>query len=232
MSASHSTTITLADEIYHYLWIQISSLQLKPGEKLSEARLAREFNCSRIPVREAVRLLVADGALDVQPQRGSFVSLIDRRQLERVRYLREVLECEVALSAFDEGTLQPILPYLESVVNSQKEQLALSAYDEAFRLDGEFHKIFYVMAHKEFVLEHTGQNDIHYMRARLLALRNERDNQMVTQHMQILDAIRSSDRTALREAFNVHLKNVNVMISTSPAMVPYESYFTPREERS
>ena len=85
--------LTATDQIYLSLWNQICSLDLLPGEKLSEVRLAAEFECSRVPVREALHRLAADGAVDVFPKRGSFVSLIDRQQVEQTRYLREGNPC-------------------------------------------------------------------------------------------------------------------------------------------
>ena len=83
---------TLAKEIHHTLWGEICSLKRLPGEKLSEAKLAREYHCSRIPVREAVKQLATEGALEVFPQRGSFISRINVSEVEQTRYLREVLE--------------------------------------------------------------------------------------------------------------------------------------------
>lgn len=41
--------LTATDQIYLSLWNQICSLDLLPGEKLSEVRLAAEFECSRVP---------------------------------------------------------------------------------------------------------------------------------------------------------------------------------------
>ena len=112
--------LTATDQIYLSLWNQICSLDLLPGEKLSEVRLAAEFECSRVPVREALHRLAADGAVDVFPKRGSFVSLIDRQQVEQTRYLREVLETHVCLEAFDSGALTAIYPYLCSIVEQQR----------------------------------------------------------------------------------------------------------------
>ncbi len=109
--------LTATDQIYLSLWNQICSLDLLPGEKLSEVRLAAEFECSRVPVREALHRLAADGG--GCSQRGSFVSLIDRQQVEQTRYLREVLETHVCLEAFDSGALTAICPYLCSIVEQQ-----------------------------------------------------------------------------------------------------------------
>ena len=135
--------LTATDQIYLSLWNQICSLDLLPGEKLSEVRLAAEFECSRVPVREALHRLAADGAVDVFPKRGSFVSLIDRQQVEQTRYLREVLETHVCLEAFDSGALTAIYPYLCSIVEQQRTARAMDDIATVFRLDEDFHHIFY-----------------------------------------------------------------------------------------
>ena len=126
--------LTATDQIYLSLWNQICSLDLLPGEKLSEVRLAAEFECSRVPVREALHRLAADGAVDVFPKRGSFVSLIDRQQVEQTRYLREVLETHVCLEAFDSGALTAIYPYLCSIVEQQRTARAMDDIATVFRL--------------------------------------------------------------------------------------------------
>ena len=138
--------LTATDQIYLSLWNQICSLDLLPGEKLSEVRLAAEFECSRVPVREALHRLAADGAVDVFPKRGSFVSLIDRQQVEQTRYLREVLETHVCLEAFDSGALTAIYPYLCSIVEQQRTARAMDDIATVFRLDEDFHHIFYSLA--------------------------------------------------------------------------------------
>ena len=181
-------------QIYLSLWNQICSLDLLPGEKLSEVRLAAEFECSRVPVREALHRLAADGAVDVFPKRGSFVSLIDRQQVEQTRYLREVLETHVCL-------------------------------------DEDFHHIFYSLAHREFVLEHTGPQNVHYRRARLLSIHHEAKETIIEQHTDILEAIRANDRERLQNAIFTHLNNVNVVMQ-GPNMGDHALYFNPPYEVS
>lgn len=185
--------LTATDQIYLSLWNQICSLDLLPGEKLSEVRLAAEFECSRVPVREALHRLAADGAVDVFPKRGSFVSLIDRQQVEQTRYLREVLETHVC--------------------------------------DEDFHHIFYSLAHREFVLEHTGPQNVHYRRARLLSIHHEAKETIIEQHTDILEAIRANDRERLQNAIFTHLNNVNVVMQ-GPSMGDHALYFNPPYEVS
>ncbi len=222
MEVNPQAPTNLTHIIYQHLWHEISSLHLMPGEKLSEVKLAKEFSCSRIPVREAIHLLVADGALEARPQRGSFVTLIDLQQLERIRYLREALEIKIVTDGYNSGCFDPIVPYLESLVSRQEELLNASAYEIAFQLDTEFHKIFYNLTHKEFVLEHTGEKDIHYLRARLLSLRLERPPVMPSQHRSIITAIKNHDDSGLQKALHNHLRNVNTLLhSEQPGLEQY-----------
>ena len=106
------TPSNLTQIIYQHLWHEIASLHLMPGEKLSEVKLAKEFNCSRIPVREAVHLLAAENALEARPQRGSYVTLINVQQLEQIRYLREALEYKIMMDGYHTGCFESIVPYL------------------------------------------------------------------------------------------------------------------------
>ena len=220
-----NTNVTLASEIYHKLWAKISTLELKPGERLSESGIARSFGCSRVPVREAIRLLVSNGALEVLPQRGSFVTKIDTKQMEQFRYLREVLETRVVLQGFDKGLLNPLVPFMWSLIERQKNYLALNDFIRTLELDNEFHRIFYSVDNKEFVLEHTGEHEIHYYRARLLSMELEPRNMIIHQHRQIVEAIERCDRAGLEQALISHFTNVsNVLLDPSLVEEEYRAY--------
>lgn len=205
-STNHTTNIS--HTIYQQLRHEISTLSLAPGTKLSEVRLAKKFNCSRVPVREALHLLAAEGAVELKPQRGSFVTYIDFDQLEKVRYLREALESKVIQDGFRQGCFEAIIPYLNALIDRQQEVLNAGAFETAYQLDLEFHRIFYNLANKEFVLQHAGDKDIHYLRARLLCLQLETPPVMPAQHRAIVNAIQNRDEQALMEALSLHLNNV------------------------
>ena len=227
------SSISKSQEIYHYLWSNIANMRLKPGERLSEAGLARQFHCSRVPVREAVRLLAAEGALTTFPQRGSFVSCIDMRRVERARYLREVLETRVVLDDFDKGLLPPVLPYIKSLIKKQEEFAAYGEYDRLRDSDVEFHSLFYLIDDKEFVLEHTGERDIDYLRARHFAMQIEQtekkgdaESDIVLQHRGIVEAIERGARAALEKEFIHHLRNLkHTLVESNLYRETYRAYF-------
>ncbi len=205
----------LPHEIYHKIRDDIAYLNLKPGSKLSEAGIARQYGCSRVPVREAFKQLVMEGALEAYPQRGNFVTKIRMSSVQESRYLREVLETKVVLTDFDKGLLTPIASYLNSMVNRQSECLAVNDYKKAWDLDNEFHRIFFAVDNKEFALAHTGNYEIHYMRARLLSLMLEPQGSiMIGQHRDIINAITKGNRIELERILNSHFTNVLDTLST------------------
>lgn len=66
--------------------------RLRPGEKLSEERLAAAFRVSRTPVREALLQLAKEEFISLVPNRGAFVKSISSRDAEELYAVREVIE--------------------------------------------------------------------------------------------------------------------------------------------
>src|SRR6201984_3015487 len=132
-------TRTTRVEAYDALRSSIVSLQRTPGQRLSEAELAKELGVSRTPVREAIIQLRADGLVEVMPQLGSFVSKISLRNVREAQFAREALECAAIRiaaqrldAAADERLRQNILLQRAAETSADLEQF--------YRLDEEFHR--------------------------------------------------------------------------------------------
>lgn len=90
---------SLTERAYRELEELIVTLQLEPGEVLSEAALAKRLQIGRTPIREALQRLAREGLVVILPRRGILVSEIDvRRQLKLLEVRRE-LERLMARSA-------------------------------------------------------------------------------------------------------------------------------------
>jgi len=81
----------LHDEVVVRLRELILSGELEPRSRVNEADLCRRFDISRTPLREAIKLLAAEGLLDLLPNRGSRVAALSAQEIE------EVLEVVAAL---------------------------------------------------------------------------------------------------------------------------------------
>lgn len=87
-----NTSATIADRIYDSLSQQILQGQLPPGEKLRQDHIARAFETSHVPVREALLKLEAHGLAISQPRRGMRVSELDPGELREITEMRTSLE--------------------------------------------------------------------------------------------------------------------------------------------
>ena len=78
---------TARDFAFRVLKDNIVSLELKPGTLISENEIASELGLSRTPVREAIIDLSKASIIEIFPQKGSYVSLIDSQMVEEARFL-------------------------------------------------------------------------------------------------------------------------------------------------
>ena len=81
------------------LLFNIINLELIPGSSVSENELSAELSVSRTPVREALIELSRMNLVEIQPQRGSYISKIDYNSVEESRFVRVVVENAVVKRA-------------------------------------------------------------------------------------------------------------------------------------
>lgn len=133
-----STPATLKAHVYELLRAAIISGKYRPGTRLNESKLAREFNISRIPVREALFQLRESGLVMSRERRGTFVTELATEDVQRINSLRIILEAE-ALRLCQRNITPDIADKLTSLVNRMEKSGAASDIDSA-TLDLEFHR--------------------------------------------------------------------------------------------
>jgi len=94
-------------KVYDLLRDAIIQLKLRPGNPLSESELAKRLDVSRQPVREAFIKLAEAGLVEVRPQRGTYVLMISRREVETARFVREAVEVAFVRKAAVDLKLTP-----------------------------------------------------------------------------------------------------------------------------
>lgn len=77
----------------------IATGELEPGERLYQDAIAEQMGVSRVPVREALNVLRADGQLEYSPHRGYWVSVLSRKAVEEINLIRNLLETEAIRQA-------------------------------------------------------------------------------------------------------------------------------------
>ncbi len=88
--------ISISPRVYESLKNDICELRRKPGEALVEATLAEQLEVSRTPVREALRMLAADGLVLLVHGKGAFVAPLSLTDVDQFFTVREALECTAA----------------------------------------------------------------------------------------------------------------------------------------
>lgn len=232
MSALRPISITsLAEEAFGKLVQAITSGEFQPGQKLSEAELARQLGISRGPLREALGRL--EGRLVMRtPRIGVRVIDFNREDLEQLFFVREALEGMAArlaaerMSAAELEQLQTLLAHHAS----QPELAAGSAYYQRSH-DEDFHFAIVRAARCER-LEQTLLDELYYQ-LRIQRLRSStqpgRARQALSEHREILGALASRNPDAAEGTMRHHIRNAR--LSTVAALSVEHSGETPAPHR-
>src|SRR3954465_11647259 len=98
----------LRDQVLSELRQRIVNGDYPPGQRLTEERLAADFGVSRNPVREALRIVEADGAVTMMPRRGAGVATPDASPVADLFAVRSSLETVAARMAAERATPQDV----------------------------------------------------------------------------------------------------------------------------
>lgn len=191
---------------YRVLKDNIMSLELEPGQNINESDLSQQLNISRTPIREILMRLKEEHLIDVKPQIGTYVSLIDRQLVEEAYFMRYFLEKEVlrvACNNFPEDNLIE----LEKNLMFQKHIIANTNRNFEFhKLDIEFHGIIFSGTNLEEVWKGILKTSTHYNRLRLLSEMKYPNKVSIEQHEQFFLAIKNKDATSIEVLIDNHFK--------------------------
>lgn len=200
----------------------IISIDLEPGQLISENEIASFLGVSRTPVRESIQELNKAALIEIYPQRGSYVSLIDSKYVEEAVFLRKVLDIAVIEEACDLATEDDIA-LLEENVALQEFYLKSNNTKKIFELDNEFHRMIYVAAKKEMIHNMRRNVMIHFDRVRTLSMLTVKDTKIVADHGIMLSAIKSQDKNKAKEIVEKHLDRYRV--DQEELLRTYPQYF-------
>ena len=96
MSALTLTPRALYEEVAELLRQRIFSRELEPGSWIDELRLAEQYGISRTPLREALKVLAAEGLVTMKVRRGAYVTEVNEKDQRDVYHLLALLESDAA----------------------------------------------------------------------------------------------------------------------------------------
>lgn len=210
------------EQVFNQLKEDIISLQLVPGMMVSENDLAKRFNVSRMPVHDALMALSQNHLVDIFPQRGSQISLIDLKWVDEARFIRQTLETAVMIGLFGHITADQIMQLQDSI---QKQELYMEQKrnKEFIAEDNHFHHMLYLFAGREESWRIVSNIMTHFDRIRTMTLRVHFNHGLIQEHRDMIKAIQEKNAQEVTALTARHLsdyqENLNEIRET------YAAYF-------
>ena len=127
----------LYEEVAELLRQRIFSRELQPGSWIDELKLAEQYGISRTPLREALKVLAAEGLVTMKVRRGAYVTEVNEKDLTDVYHLLGLLESDaasaVALLATD-GQLKELQSLHDSLEKAVKNRERFFEINETFHM--------------------------------------------------------------------------------------------------
>ncbi|NKB77218.1 MAG: FCD domain-containing protein [Gammaproteobacteria bacterium] len=206
---------TAADELFSLLRADIESLRLTPGTKLSEADVAKRYNVSRQPVREAFIRLGDISLVSIRPQKATTVARISKSEIVKSRFIRLAIELEIARTAclIYRGELDD---EIQAILDRQEQCAASTNFDHFRQLDYQFHKLICKAAGREFAFQVIEDCKVKVDRLCILELSSKADaSQTLADHQEMFKHLKANNESGLVEATKKHLSRLDETIEAN-----------------
>ncbi|GAA1007946.1 GntR family transcriptional regulator [Acrocarpospora pleiomorpha] len=194
---------------------RILSGQLKPGTRILQDELAEELSASRLPVREALRILQSRGLVTLKSNRGAWVTSLDQRDCELNYKIRERLE--PLLLAESMRALTP--DDLEELAGIQDRIEATEDVEEFLRLDRQLHWASYRRHDARelaAIIARLWDTTQHYRRAYTKLIGHDQRWVINSEHRLLIAAIRQKDAEMAQRILAMHISRTQRELSLHP----------------
>lgn len=175
------------------------------GEPLRQDAIADELGVSRIPVREALRQLEAEGLVTFSPHRGAVVSSLSLEEIDELFELRADIECDLLRRAIPRMTAEQ-LERANEVLDEFQEALNAGEASRWAPLNWHFHAALYAPANRNLtmgVLQKLHQHSDRYFRMQVLLAHG--GIRASDEHRAIVNAVEREDIKAATQLMQAHI---------------------------
>ncbi|OPF63656.1 MULTISPECIES: GntR family transcriptional regulator [Hydrogenophaga] len=196
---------SLHDEVAAKLRDRIFAGDLAPGRFIDEPALCAELAISRTPLREALKVLTAEGLVRHEPRRGCFVSEITERDLDEIFPVIALLEGRCAFEAATNAT-DADLAALEQLHDRLQRSAKAKRITEYYETNYAIHEAIIVLANNRWLAQVIGDLRKIVKLARLQQLHAPgRLEQSLSEHMAVYAALKARDAEGAEAAMRTHL---------------------------
>jgi DNA-binding GntR family transcriptional regulator len=205
MAAVTLTPRALYEEVAELLRQRIFRRELEPGSWIDELKLADEYGISRTPLREALKVLAAEGLVTMKVRRGAYVTEVNDKDLRDVYHLLSLLESDAAGVVAAQGTdaqlqeLQTLHAELEAAVGDREKFFAVNERFHMRLLDiADNRWRNQMVADLRKVMKLNRHNSL---------LKSGRIEESLAEHSAIVAALATRDAAAAAQCMREHFSN-------------------------
>jgi DNA-binding GntR family transcriptional regulator len=203
---------SLHDEVAAKLRERIFAGQLAPGSFIDEPALCGDLSISRTPLREALKVLTAEGLLRHEPRRGCFVSQITEQDLDDIFPVLALLEGRSAFEAARNAT-DADLAALERLHDRLNRAASAKRIHEYYEVNFAIHEAIILLANNRWLAQVIGDLRKIVKLARLQQLHAPgRLEQSLSEHMAVFAALKAHDAEGAEAAMRTHLTRQRVAL--------------------
>ncbi|MFN0121108.1 MAG: GntR family transcriptional regulator [Blastocatellia bacterium] len=206
----------ISDQVYEYLRDEIMTGRLAPGARLDLDELVERLKVSRMPIKEAISRLDAEGLLEIQARRGVYVRNLDPVELAEtleVRCALEVLAGKLAVQRITKADLEN----LRALIAGMEKTTARTEVGAHLAQNTDFHELIMKIAGNGRLLEIYRRvriplqvAGIHYQTQNW----TDRIAREQREHRAIVRALEQRDEAAVERAITSHIKRAMASLIT------------------
>lgn len=202
----------LREVVYDELKRQIMVGEIPPRTRMMEIDLGNKMGVSRTPIREAIRKLEKEGLVTIETRKGAYAADISIKEMVDVFDVREYLEgmaaSLAALKITSEGKKE-----LEEIAEDFKEAVNNGNIKEIVKFDEKFHKYIVKCSDNKTLIKLISQVQDLSLRFRYIYYEDfTRFEHIPTEHMEILEAIKSGDKDKARDEMSMHIRKLKEFV--------------------
>lgn len=205
MSALSLAPRALYEEVAELLRQRIFQRELEPGSWIDELKLAEEYGISRTPLREALKVLAAEGLVTMKVRRGAYVTEVSEKDLADVYHLLSLLESDAAGVVAEQATaaqraeLQALHQDLENAVGDR---------DRFFAVNEQFHMRLLEMADNRWRLQMVSDlRKVMKLNRHHSLLKTGRLEESLAEHRALMAALLARDSALTQQRMHEHFCN-------------------------
>jgi DNA-binding GntR family transcriptional regulator len=195
----------LYEEVADQLRVRIFAHELAPGTWIDEQTLAKEFGISRTPLREAIKVLAAEGLITMKLRRGAYVTEVNRGDLEQIFTILSLLEGQAAKEAATKAQ-EKDLNELDDMHLRLEKAAADRNLEQFFEVNVRFHERVIAIANNPWLTDVIADlRKVLKLQRKDSLSRTGRLQSSLSEHREILKALLKRDPIAAEQAMRTHL---------------------------